>query len=151
MMSASVMVTVMVTIACQMAQTCSIITQTLHITLSQYCCSCYRCMNATHDISFPRSMRSFSAYFAAVPHGANMWVAMQVMQQIKPHMMEYAAESIFMYTTYSRGGCRHAPYTPICASGPNGATLHYGHAASPNGENPLGLLLPYHARVLPPL
>ncbi len=56
------------------------------------------------------------------------------MQQIKPHMMEYAAESIFMYTTYSRGGCRHAPYTPICASGPNGSTLHYGHAASPNGD-----------------
>ena len=56
------------------------------------------------------------------------------MQQIKPHMMEYAAESIFMYTAYSRGGCRHAPYTPICASGPNGSTLHYGHAASPNGQ-----------------
>lgn len=55
------------------------------------------------------------------------------MQQMKPHMMEYAAESIFLYTAYSRGGCRHAPYTPICASGPNGSTLHYGHAASPNG------------------
>ena len=55
------------------------------------------------------------------------------MQQVKPHMMEYAAESVFMYTAYSRGGCRHAPYTPICASGPNGSTLHYGHAASPNG------------------
>lgn len=75
-------------------------------------------------------------------HEADKVVAMQVMQQIKPHMMEYAAESIFMYTTYSRGGCRHAPYTPICASGPNGATLHYGHAASPNGETPFGLLLP---------
>ncbi len=98
-------------------------------------------MNKTHDISFPRTTRSFSAYSAAVPHGANMVFAMQVMQQIKPHMMEYAAESIFMYTTYSRGGCRHAPYTPICASGPNGATLHYGHAASPNGEKPFGLLL----------
>ena len=60
----------------------------------------------------------------------------QVMQQIKPHMMEYAAESVFMYTAYSRGGCRHAPYTPICASGPNGSTLHYGHAASPNGICP---------------
>ena len=35
-------------------------------------------------------------------------VTLQVMQQIKPHMMEYAAESIFMYTTYSRGGCRCA-------------------------------------------
>ena len=84
----------------------------------------------THDISF-------SGYSAAASHEADMVAAMQVMQQIKPHMMEYAAESIFMYTTYSRGGCRHAPYTPICASGPNGATLHYGHAASPNGEKPL--------------
>lgn len=63
------------------------------------------------------------------------------MEQIKPHMMEYAAESVFMYTTYSRGGCRHAPYTPICASGPNGSTLHYGHAASPNGLSPLLLQL----------
>lgn len=71
-------------------------------------------------------------------------LGMQVMQQIKPHMMEYAAESIFMYTTYSRGGCRHAPYTPICASGPNGSTLHYGHAASPNGDHS-------HTFKLPPL
>ena len=71
-------------------------------------------------------------------HAAGQYagVNMQVMQQIKPHMMEYAAESVFMYTAYSRGGCRHAPYTPICASGPNGSTLHYGHAASPNGVCP---------------
>ena len=71
-------------------------------------------------------------------HAAGQYagVDMQVMQQIKPHMMEYAAESVFMYTAYSRGGCRHAPYTPICASGPNGSTLHYGYAASPNGICP---------------
>ncbi|KAA6426409.1 MAG: xaa-Pro dipeptidase [Trebouxia sp. A1-2] len=82
-----------------------------------------------------------------VMHYANQVASaahVQVMQQIKPHMMEYAAESIFMYTTYSRGGCRHAPYTPICASGPNGSTLHYGHAASPNdreiGSNDMLLL-----------
>ena len=134
MTPASVMVTVMVTHACQILQTCSIIAQLLQVTRSQYCCSCYRCTNMIHDISF-------SAYSAAASHEADMVAAMQVMQQIKPHMMEYAAESIFMYTTYSRDGCRHAPYTPICASGPNGATLHYGHAASPNGAKPFGLLL----------
>ena len=33
-----------------------------------------------------------------------------------------------------QGGCRHAPYTPICASGPNCAVLHYGHAGAPNSE-----------------
>ncbi|KAL3130945.1 hypothetical protein ABBQ38_000268 [Trebouxia sp. C0009 RCD-2024] len=82
-----------------------------------------------------------------VMHYANQVASaahVQVMQQIKPHMMEYAAESVFMYTAYSRGGCRHAPYTPICASGPNGSTLHYGHAASPNdreiGSNDMLLL-----------
>lgn len=31
-----------------------------------------------------------------------------------------------------QGGCRHAPYTPICASGPRCAVLHYGHAGAPN-------------------
>ena len=38
-----------------------------------------------------------------------------------------------------QGGCRHAPYTPICASGPNCAVLHYGHAGAPNSEH---LILP---------
>ena len=35
-----------------------------------------------------------------------------------------------------QGGCRHAPYTPICASGPRCAVLHYGHAGAPNSALP---------------
>jgi len=49
-------------------------------------------------------------------------------------MMEYQLEAAFLHHCYARGGCRHAPYTPICASGPNGAVLHYGHAGAPNNR-----------------
>ncbi|KAK9798996.1 hypothetical protein WJX73_000520 [Symbiochloris irregularis] len=56
----------------------------------------------------------------------------EVMQACKPGMMEYQLEAIFLGSAYKNGGCRHAPYTPICASGPNGSTLHYGHAGAPN-------------------
>ena len=39
---------------------------------------------------------------------------------------------MFRHITYAQGGCRNAGYTPIAASGPNGAVLHYGHAGAPN-------------------
>lgn len=58
----------------------------------------------------------------------------KLLRQCQPGMMEYQIESIFLDHCYRAGGCRHAPYTPICASGPNGAVLHYGHAGAPNCE-----------------
>jgi len=47
-------------------------------------------------------------------------------------MKEYQLESVFLHHSYYEGGCRSPSYTCICATGPNGSVLHYGHAASPN-------------------
>ena len=68
------------------------------------------------------------------------WVAsqahVQVMRTAKVGMIEYELEAKFMYEIYAHGGCRRCAYTSICACGPNGAVLHYGHAAAPN-DRPL--------------
>ncbi|CAL5223649.1 g6193 [Coccomyxa viridis] len=58
----------------------------------------------------------------------------KVMQSCKPGLMEYHLETTFLNSCYAEGGCRHAPYTPICASGPRCAVLHYGHAGAPNNK-----------------
>jgi Xaa-Pro dipeptidase len=49
-------------------------------------------------------------------------------------MMEYQLESLYLHSIYSQGGCRSPHYTPIFASGPRAAVLHYGHAGAPNGR-----------------
>lgn len=56
----------------------------------------------------------------------------EVMRQTRPGLMEYQLESMFAYYCYYNGGCRLMSYTPIAASGPNSAVLHYGHAGAPN-------------------
>lgn len=55
-----------------------------------------------------------------------------VMRHIKDGMREYQLESVFLHHCYYEGGCRHPSYTCICATGPNGSVLHYGHSAAPN-------------------
>jgi len=64
------------------------------------------------------------------------WVASQahveVMRMVAPGLAEYELEAKFAYEIYAKGGCRRCAYTAICACGPNGAVLHYGHAGAPN-------------------
>ena len=55
-----------------------------------------------------------------------------VMKQARAGMFEYQLESLFMHHCYMWGGARHVGYTSICACGPHGAVLHYGHAGAPN-------------------
>jgi Xaa-Pro dipeptidase len=67
-------------------------------------------------------------YCALVASNAHV----EVMRTAKEGMHEYELEAKFLYEIYRNGGCRRAAYNSICACGPNGAILHYGHANAPN-------------------
>ena len=67
-------------------------------------------------------------YCALVASNAHV----EVMRMAKEGMFEYELEAKFLYEIYRNGGCRRAAYNSICACGPNGAILHYGHANAPN-------------------
>eukprot|EP01043_Picozoa_sp_COSAG02_P015378 COSAG02_NODE_655_length_18811_cov_23.089515_1_plen_499_part_10 len=59
---------------------------------------------------------------------------MEVMRQCRPGLREYQMEAVFQNYAYEKGGCRNCAYTCICATGPNPAVLHYGHAGAPNSR-----------------
>lgn len=59
---------------------------------------------------------------------------MEVMRQCAPGKREYQMEALFMHEVYDKAGCRNCAYTCICATGPNPAILHYGHAGAPNAR-----------------
>ena len=63
---------------------------------------------------------------------AHIEVMRRCKESLKDGLKEYQLESTFLHHCYDKGGCRTAMYTPIAASGPNGAILHYGHAGAPN-------------------
>uniref|UniRef100_A0A7S3ND60 Xaa-Pro dipeptidase n=1 Tax=Aureoumbra lagunensis TaxID=44058 RepID=A0A7S3ND60_9STRA len=67
----------------------------------------------------------YACYSASRAHVA-------VMKSAKPGDYEYQLEARFLAACYEKQGCRNVAYTSICACGPNGAILHYGHAGEPN-------------------
>lgn len=73
------------------------------------------------------NLMKYCAFVASNAH-------VEVMRSTLAGMMEYELEATFLYQIYKKGGCRRAAYTSICACGPNGAVLHYGHAGAPNNR-----------------
>ncbi len=89
--------------------------------------------NLHHALSTARVTKSASElhvmrYCAWVASNAHV----EVMRTAEEGLAEYELEAKFAYEIYSKGGCRRCAYTAICACGPNGAILHYGHAGAPN-------------------
>jgi len=88
-----------------------------------HCVADARAHKSAHEVSLMR-------YTYALSSAAHV----AVMRAARPGMMEYQLEALFLHHTYTHGGARLPSYTPICASGPNGAVLHYGHAGRPNAR-----------------
>ncbi len=77
-------------------------------------------------------------YSAAITSEAHIAVMQHCTSSVKAGkggpLHEFQLESLFQHWCYYNGGCRNLSYTCICASGPNGAVLHYGHAGEPNAR-----------------
>ena len=87
-----------------------------------------------HPVLTEQRVIKTGAEVEVMRHAARAAVAgiVAAMHAARPGCMEYQLEAEFLHTVYRDFGCRHAPYTPIVASGPNAAVLHYGHAGAPN-------------------
>eukprot|EP00759_Apiculatamorpha_spiralis_P026152 PhF_6_TR29277/c0_g1_i1/m.42893/K14213/PEPD; Xaa-Pro dipeptidase len=65
---------------------------------------------------------------------------MNVMKQCRVGMSQRQLESLFLHDVYSTGGCRHVSYTCICATGCDGAVLHYPDNNKPVLDGQMALL-----------
>lgn len=79
---------------------------------------------------------SLLKYSASITSEAHIAVMQHTVAMVKAGkaVSEYQMESLFHHWCYYHGGCRHMSYTCICATGGNGAVLHYGHAGQPNSK-----------------
>ena len=100
----------------QLAQTLAVDTERLHPVLSEC-----RVFKSPEEVE----LLKFASRVSSEAHVA-------VMRACRPGIMEYQLESTFLHHCYFHGGCRLSSYTSICATGKNGAVLHYGHAGAPN-------------------
>jgi Xaa-Pro dipeptidase len=64
----------------------------------------------------------------------------EVMKQCRIGMSQRQLESLFLHNVYFHGGCRHASYTCICATGSDCAVLHYPDNDKPVIDGQMALL-----------
>ena len=63
-----------------------------------------------------------------------------VMQSCKPGVSQHQLEAKFLHDVYANGGCRRVSYTCICATGHDGAILHYPNNDKPVEDGTMALL-----------
>ena len=64
----------------------------------------------------------------------------EVMKLAKPGMSQHHLEATFVHFCHFFGGMRHQSYTCICATGADGATLHYPHNDKAIADGSMALL-----------
>jgi Xaa-Pro dipeptidase len=87
----------------------------------------YEVLNELRVFKTPREVK-----YMRVANLVSSQAHVYVMRHLKPGLAERQAEALFCAWSYYFGGARQTAYPCICASGPNGAVLHYGHAGRPN-------------------